>query len=156
MNATAHPRHLTAHLAGPDSLPLVIATGDQPGAGGAHQRYDITGFGLGRNPSSGRPHAEFLLARDYTGSNVEVQQHYRNVLDRQDVLTILFQNGNPADVGCNGVTIEALLTVAIDRLQGCQDGPFANEHNAAALVYLRSAIEVLHMRSRERAKELAG
>lgn len=154
MAAPTFPRQLTSHLAGPGALPLAIAVGDEPGAGGAHQRYVISGFNAGRNPSSGRAHAEYLRAQQGS-NNPEIALHYQSVLNAQDTLTVLFQNGNPAVVGVNGVTIEALLAVAIDRLQGFQSGQFADEHNAAALVYLRSAQEVLHQRTRERLQKVA-
>jgi len=61
-----------------------------------------------------------------------------------------FQNGAINEVGVNGITHEALLAILIDRMEGFQSGPFANDYNEAALNHLRSAAGVLHDRTRER------
>lgn len=63
---------------------------------------------------------------------------------------LTFQNGPINEVGVNGLTHEALLAVLIDRLEGFQSGPFANDYNGAALNHLRSAAGCLHDRTRER------
>jgi hypothetical protein len=63
---------------------------------------------------------------------------------------ISFQNGPINEVGVNGITHEALLTILIDRLEGFQAGPFANECNARALSYLEAAQGELFARTRER------
>lgn len=61
-----------------------------------------------------------------------------------------FQKGPPETVGPRGVTIEALLAVSIDRLAGFQSGPLSCAENHAALNHLRSALEWLHARTRDR------
>lgn len=66
------------------------------------------------------------------------------------VTRINFQNGPIAEAGVNGVTHEALLSILIDRMEGFQSGPFANDYNAAALSHLQSAAGCLHDRTRER------
>jgi hypothetical protein len=63
---------------------------------------------------------------------------------------LLFQNGPINEVGVNGITHEALLAILIDRMEGFQSGPFANDYNAAALNHLRSAQGVLLDRTKER------
>lgn len=63
---------------------------------------------------------------------------------------VAFQNGPIAEVGVNGVTQEALLAILIDRLEGFQSGPYACAENAAALNHLRSALDVLHSRTKAR------
>ena len=63
---------------------------------------------------------------------------------------ISFQDGNPQEVGSNGVSIEALLAVCADRLERFQDGPHANLYNAEALLGIERALEALKDRVRER------
>lgn len=66
------------------------------------------------------------------------------------VVHIDFQDGAIAEAGVNGLTHEALLAILIDRLEGFQTGPYANDYNGAALDHLRSAAGCLHDRTRER------
>ncbi|MEQ5770022.1 hypothetical protein NFH98_20840 [Halomonas sp. H33-56] len=60
-----------------------------------------------------------------------------------------FQVGNPAE-GVNGVTLEALLAVCLDRLSCFQSGPHANAYNAESLAHIEKALEALKDRTRER------
>lgn len=63
-----------------------------------------------------------------------------------------FQDGPLADPdkGPNGLTLEAVLAVAIDRLRGFQDGPCACRENAVALTHLETALMWLQRRTRDR------
>lgn len=63
---------------------------------------------------------------------------------------IQFQNGNPLEVGPNGVTMEALLAIVADRLECLQSGKFACPENQAALFDVRGALEALQSRTRDR------
>lgn len=63
---------------------------------------------------------------------------------------INFQNGHPGIVGRNGVTIEALLAICMDRLSAFQSGPYPSPYNEAAIDHLERAIESLKDRTRER------
>lgn len=93
----------------------------EPGAGGAHTRYDIRWFSSALFP----------------GVTLS--------------LKIPFQNGpikGPEDY--NGITNEALLAVLIDRMRGFQSGPFRSDDNAMALSHLESALEKLQKRTRDR------
>lgn len=65
-------------------------------------------------------------------------------------LTIQFQNGPIAEAGVNGVSIEALLAVALDRLVGFQSGPYACYENAIALMHVNEAIMWLRNRTLDR------
>lgn len=67
-----------------------------------------------------------------------------------ETLGIDFQNGPIKEVGTNGITHEALLAVLADRLEHFQKGPFANEHNAAALHHIYAAQSALKARTVER------
>lgn len=68
----------------------------------------------------------------------------------KNVRTLEFQNGPIAEAGINGVTHEALLAILIDRLEGFQSGPYANEYNERALDNLKTAQALLHQRTKER------
>jgi hypothetical protein len=61
-----------------------------------------------------------------------------------------FQNGPIAEAGVNGITHEVLLAILIDRMEGFQAGPYANDYNASALAHLQSAQGCLLERTRER------
>jgi len=63
---------------------------------------------------------------------------------------VSFQDGNPQEVGVNGVTLEAVLAVCADRVERFQDGPHANRYNAEALLGIERALEALKDRTRER------
>lgn len=120
---------ITEHNVNGTNNALKIEVVDQPGAGGANCRYDITGFDTDTNRSAIHPSG------------------YKASFGR---LTVIFQNGPPAEAGVNGVTNEALLAILAHRLQGFQTGPFPCATNAAALVHIRAALDVLKARSAER------
>lgn len=61
-----------------------------------------------------------------------------------------FQQGAISEVGCNGITDEALLVVLIDRLARFQEGNFACDENADALHALQYALAQLQARTRDR------
>lgn len=63
---------------------------------------------------------------------------------------VSFQDGNPQEVGPNGVTVETLLAICADRLERFQDGPNANLYNAEALLGIERSLEALKDRTRER------
>ena len=144
---------LTSHQVNPANDTLTITVTDEPGSGGANHRYDIGGFQLGANPSSGRAHQSWMQAKAYLegcGNNPELKMHYERMVNEQNTLTIIFQNGPIPEFGVNGITHEALLAILIDRLEGFQAGPFANVYNGAALENLQFAQELLLSRTRER------
>jgi hypothetical protein len=120
-------RTITDHIVEGD-LPqnqLTIEVTDEPGAGGANHRYEISGFDPGTNP---------LCAFE----------------DCALPKSILFQNGPIAEAGVNGITQETLLAIVIDRLRSFQAGPFRCDANALALNYCEMALECLKNRTRER------
>lgn len=117
-------RLLTEHKVNPANDKLVIAVTDEPGAGGANHRYEISGFATEANPS-----------HDDT---------------REGELTILFQNGPINEAGLNGVTQEALLAIVADRLRSFQSGQYACRENALALTKIEEAQHWLHSRTLSR------
>ena len=118
-------RFLTGHQVNPADDRLKIEVLDQPGSGGAHHRYEITGFNAATNASNAYPGG-------YIGAEV------------------LFQNGPIGEVGVNGVTHEALLAILIDRLECFQAGQYHSPYNQDALSALQFAQRRLLDRTRER------
>lgn len=119
-------RELTAHRVNPANDKLTVRATDEPGAGGAHHRYVITGMDTTRNKT-----------REDAGSE-------------NACVELLFQNGPIPESGTNGVTHEALLAVLIDRLDSFQAGPFACTENEKALSALLDAQHWLHKRTKDR------
>lgn len=87
----------------------------------SHNRYDVAGLDTGTN-------------------------RFRLDLDPQQVLTILFQDGNPEQVGRNGFTLESLLEIARHRLVTIQTGPHACEESAQVIKLLTQSLDTLYLR----------
>lgn len=116
-------RTLTGHKVNPANDRIAITVTDEPGAGGANHRYHLNWCPLdnGVDPTLGP-----------------------NSLD------IHFQEGPIQEVGVNGVTQEALLEIAADRLRSFQAGPYACRENALALTKIEEAQMWLHSRTLKR------
>ena len=94
-------------------------------------RYEISGFDFSKNPLAYPPE--------------------RLPLDRfGQVYPLLFQQGNPNEVGINGLTTEALLTVIIDRLECFQATPMASRENEKALEHFKTGMRWVRARSESR------
>lgn len=72
------------------------------------------------------------------------------VTDEDDYLYIKFQCGPVLGAGINGTTIEAVIAVLVNRLQGFQDGPFKCRENALAITKLEEAKMWLRHRTEDR------
>lgn len=78
---------------------------------------------------------------------------YRIFNDVAGVLAcIQFQNGpiNADGNDVNGIQMEDLIAICIDRLEGFQGGPYAHGYNADALNSLKCALASLQQRTRDR------
>lgn len=118
-------RTITDHITNPCNDKLTITVTDEPGAGGASHRYEITGMSCRYNPSV-------------------------NLADYAEVEVILFQNGPINERGVNGITQEVLLAIVADRLRSFQKGPYACKANACALTHIEEAMHWLQQRTLER------
>lgn len=98
---------------------------DEPGQGGASHEYVIHW-----------PASREGIDEQSTPPNAECR--------------ISFQNGPIKEVGLNGITQEALLAIAIDRLRSFQAGPFASDYNKQALFHCEVALDWLQKRTRDR------
>lgn len=121
-------REITGHTTFEDN-PLRIAALDEPSASGCNNHYHIDGY------------------------DTETHQSDTAAGIRQFGLDILFQSGPPPVVGFNGITIEAILCICADRLQGFQKGPFPNDLNDGAIFHIEEAIKYLHNRSLAQSKK---
>lgn len=122
-------REIKDHVINLANDKLKIEVMDDPGAGGANHRYDITGFDTESNPSATHPNG------------------YRASFSR---LIVVFQNGPIAESGVNGITQEALLAIVADRLRSFQAGPYSCKANACALTHVEEAMHWLQQRTIER------
>lgn len=118
-------RELTEHRVNPVNDQLRIVVADDPGAGGANHRYEVTGFDALTNPSHQDPESRLMKV-------------------------ILFQNGTIPEAGINGLTHEALLAIVADRLRSFQAGPYSCKENACALTHIEEALHWLHSRTLKR------
>lgn len=119
-------REITDHRVNPANDKITIIVNDEPGAGGANHRYEITGFDTANNPSR----------EDPSGFGSSYSK-----------FVMLFQNGPIAEAGINGITQEVLIAICIDRLRSFQKGPYACRENALALTKLEEAQHWLHHRT---------
>jgi hypothetical protein len=114
-------REVTSHQVNGLNEHLQIQAIDEPGPGGACHIYTI---------ASNEP---------------------RNEEDAPRVACwIQFQKGPISPNGVNGISIEALLAIAADRLESFQSGPFACPENQEALSGLEQVMQVLHRRTQDR------
>lgn len=121
-------REITSHKVNLVNDRLSITVTDEPGAGGANHRYQISGADFDANPS-------FDGELDLVDSNPAV---------------VLFQNGPINEAGLNGITQEVLLAIIIDRLESFQKGQYACRENAVALTHLETAKLWLFKRTLDR------
>ena len=123
----AHHRVITEHHTDLCNSRLTITVCDPPDAGGASHLYLIEGIDGSENPS-----IDHIPAHGPASA------------------AILFQNGPVLEAGANGITIEALLAISIDRLRSFQKGQHACADNALALAHLTWAMRALARRSEGR------
>ena len=92
-----------------------------------------------------------LTAVDEPGSGGANHEYEISVPDMSGVMQFIsFQNGPIKEVGINGVSNEVLLAVVIDRIEAFQNGEFACDQNAQALLDLRRGLFKLQQRTRDR------
>ena len=128
----------------PTASPLILREVHNHNA--SHPEYRLRVYAVGERGPNGDNHLYLINGQKFS---MPVQDENGVIRARLSSLPIKFQEGDPSQ-GYNGVTIESLLAVAYDRLNGCQAGPFASEHNAQAMIAISKALEHLHDRSRER------
>lgn len=83
-------------------------------------------------------------------SNANNYYLIQKVIDNETVCALNFQDGPIADNGVNGIVMEDLLSIVIDRLNHFQSKGFACEENAQALTKLEEAMHCLNNRTKDR------
>ncbi len=109
---------------------------------------------------AGEPRLLNIVAEDTQGEGND-NHHYSiyktDPTGKQETAILVgevrFQKGNPVD-HVNGVTMEALIQINIDRLTNLQEGPYKSHENQDALTHLCIALECLHGRTGRLADEL--
>lgn len=119
-------REINDHVINPTNDKLKIVVTDEPGAGGANHRYEISGYDPRNNASA---------------------PELKNIRGDYESLLVLFQNGPINEHGVNGITQEVLLAIVADRLRSFQTGPFACRENALALTKIEEAQHWLQQRT---------
>lgn len=85
-----------------------------------------------------------------TIGGARIQYNITNKSQDRLLASLKFQDGPIKEAGVNGVMIEDLLTIVIDRLKGFQAGPYACKENAVALSKVELALIILNDRTKER------
>lgn len=116
-------REISDHKVNPVNDRLKVYPVDEPGSGGAHHLYEISGFSV-------KPH----------GPQGLVEWSNR----------IGFQNGPISEGDVNGLTDEVLLAIIADRLRSFQAGPYSCKAHACALTHIEEAMHWLQQRTLER------
>ncbi len=63
---------------------------------------------------------------------------------------LIFQQGPRKEVGINGITLDDVVAVAIDHIEGWQATPFACEQNDAILGHLNAILDLCNDRHADR------
>lgn len=91
------------------------------------------------------------------GGVIKYSDHAYTISDKDgnEQSTVILQHGNPVDpeFGLNGFTIEDLLSVALDRLDGYNKA-VPDPNNACAILGIQQAL--LHLNKREQNRHRAG
>jgi hypothetical protein len=121
-------RTITDHIVDGDSAnhQVTIKVLDEPGAGGANHKYEVSWPG-----------------------GITLDENGKNQIGVVSKL-IEFQNGPIKEFGVNGVTQEVLAAIIIDRLRSFQAGPFACDANEQAMSHFQIGLHLLQTRTRER------
>lgn len=94
---------------------------------------------------------EFTVTKAHKNSATgEATVYSVETTDEVSLAVINFHKGPILDVGVNGIQMEDLIAICIDRLTDFQAGPFACEPNQVALDHLRQALNALDVRTAER------
>ena len=86
------------------------------------------------------------------GANHVYLIRYTDKDGKDQAQLVSFQNGPIAESGVNGVTGEAHIAIAIDRLRSFQNGPYKCRENAIALTHFEEGLMWLQRRTMERIK----
>ncbi len=115
-------REITMHHSGAQRATIQVRAVDDPNGMLVPSRYAIGGFDARNHPSAGMGTELFL--------------------DSRHQVSILFQKGDPVEVGTNGLTEEALLAVLVDRYRS-RNIAEPHVHNEVVLKHLTLAMTAI-------------
>lgn len=133
-----------------DEIPLenqvAVQVLDEPGPDKSNHQYRIRTLPVNPDdPNNLNPSDQVRREADFQDGMIP------GVVDLQFQTTVTdIVDGVETVKVVTGVTNEALLAVVIDRLRGFQSGPFYSQFNESAARHCESALEDLHVRTRER------
>lgn len=70
----------------------------------------------------------------------------------RDYIRITFQDGPVLENGVNGCQTEDVIELLIERLEGFEAGPYNSFYNRQAIQHLRTALDRLNARTRDRVR----
>jgi hypothetical protein len=168
-------RPITTHATNPANEAIRVTAIDGPGPGGASHVYGIDIPGITKRPgqlayegycqsSKGRSLISGKELPPWGELDDAIKDAWNTAGSRVQAMcsmcpSLRFQTGPVLEngEGVNGITHEALLAVLIDRLEGFQAGPYANDYNAVALAGCRGVLRALHERTKDRqARQVEG
>lgn len=92
-----------------------------------------------------------VFAVDVKGvGNANHEYRIRSIDSVSNLAEIRFQKGPIQEHGVNGIQIEDLLAICIDRLEGFQSGEFFCQYNKMALMRIKNAVKHLNRRTNDR------
>ena len=86
---------------------------------------------------------------------ISVYQDYTTGMDGAapvEEVTLNFQNGGLKEVGANGITDQALIAIALDRVRSFNEGQFRCRENSMIITKLEEAMMWMEKRSNDRAR----
>ena len=102
--------------------------------------YLISGFSIGNGSAVG-------------ARLDEVRRHSDDCVVPGTFLPLVFQHGARSEVGFNGITIESLLSICLDRLMCLNVAPYTCGENDLAIKNIAQALDWLNERTSRRLRE---
>jgi len=161
-------RTITHHAINPANKAIRVTAIDGPGPGGASHVYGIDIPGITKRPGQIAYEAyarqsgnrSLISGKELPGwgdLDEPIQTAWNTAGAAVQAMccvcpTLRFQKGavEPDGSGVDGITSEAIMAVLIDRLEGFQVGPYANDFNEVQLKLLREVLRAQHERTKDR------
>lgn len=142
----------------PLSDPSVIKCEDHSKLFRAITSHNVPGLETGirisaPSESDTEPSNRLYLVSGFNSRNNPAFKAVSTVAFNEDLQGFAFVNNVDENGVPNGLTLEALTAILIDRLEVFQSGPFACDENDVAMVHYKAALNVLHQRTLRLAKE---
>jgi len=103
-----------------------------------------------KNPLKDNTHTTVISSRETKALNSIDIYSVEKSSPKDMICKIRFQTGTIQELGVNGVSIEDLIVICIDRLESFQAGPLGNRENQMAITKLEEALMWLNKRTADR------